>query len=58
MRALKKIMAALALTAVLAGCSGGGVLSSLKGGSTSAQSISRPAAVSYTHLTLPTKLEV
>ena len=40
MRALKKIMAALALTAVLAGCSGGGVLSSLKGGSTSAQSIS------------------
>ena len=43
MRALKKIMAALALTAVLAGCSGGGVLSSLKGGSTSAQSISRPA---------------
>ena len=46
MRALKKIMAALALTAVLAGCSGGGVLSSLKGGSTSAQSISRPAVES------------
>lgn len=45
MRALK-IMAALALTAVLAGCSGGGVLSSLKGGSTSAQSISRPAVES------------
>ena len=53
MRALKKIMAALALTAVLAGCSGGGVLSSLKGGSTSAQSISRPAVESaelqFTH---------
>ena len=46
MRALKKIMAALALTAVLAGCSGGGVLSSLKGGSTSAQSISRPVVES------------
>jgi len=46
-------MAALALTAVLAGCSGGGVLSSLKGGSTSAQSISRPAVESaelqFTH---------
>ena len=46
-------LAALALTAVLAGCSGGGVLSSLKGGSTSAQSISRPAVESaelqFTH---------
>ena len=43
----------LLLAAVLAGCSGGGVLSSLKGGSTSAQSISRPAVESaelqFTH---------
>ena len=55
MRALNKIMAALALTAVLAGCSGGGsLLSGLKGGSASAaRSISRPAVESaelqFTH---------
>ena len=32
MRALKKIMAALALTAVLAGCSAHNILSSIQGG--------------------------
>ena len=32
MRALKKIMAALALTAVLAGCSADNILSSIHGG--------------------------
>ena len=54
MRAFKKIMAALALTAALAGCSGGSsLLSGLKGSSAPAQSISRPAVESaelqFTH---------
>ena len=47
MRALKKIMAALVLTAVLAGCSAHNILSSIQGGKAG-------TAVSYTHLTLPT----
>ena len=44
MRALKKIMAALALTAVLAGCSADNILSSIQGGKAgTVQTVSRPA---------------
>ena len=44
MRALKKIMAALALTAVLAGCSAHNILSSIQGGKAgTVQTVSRPA---------------
>ena len=44
MRALKKIMAALALTAVLAGCSADNILSSIQGGKAgTVQKVSRPA---------------
>ena len=47
MRALKKIMAALALTAVLAGCSADNILSSIQGGKAdTVQTISRPAVES------------
>lgn len=54
MRALKKIMAALALTAVLAGCSAHNILSSIQGGKAdTAQTVSRPAVESaelqFTH---------
>lgn len=54
MRALKKIMAALALTAVLAGCSVDNILSSIQGGKAgTVQTISRPAVESaelqFTH---------
>ena len=54
MRALKKIMAALALTAVLAGCSADNILSSIQGGKAdTVQKISRPAVESaeeqFTH---------
>ena len=54
MRALKKIMAALALTAVLAGCSADNILSSIQGGKAgTAQTVSRPAVESaelqFTH---------
>ena len=47
MRALKKIMAALALTAVLAGCSADNILSSIQGGKAgTVQTVSRPAVES------------
>ena len=48
MRALKKIMAALALTALLAGCSGGNIFSGLNSGSAAGgvQAVSRPAVES------------
>ena len=47
MRALKKIMAALALTAVLAGCSVDNLLSSIQGGKAdTVQTVSRPAVES------------
>ena len=47
MRALKKIMAALALTAVLAGCSADNILSSIQGGKAdTVQKVSRPAVES------------
>ena len=54
MRALKKIMAALALTAVLAGCSADNILSSIQGGKAgTVQTVSRPAVESaelqFTH---------
>ena len=54
MRALKKIMAALALTAVLAGCSAHNILSSIQGGKAgTVQTVSRPAVESaelqFTH---------
>ena len=54
MRALKKIMAALALTAVLAGCSADNLLSSIQGGKAdTVQKVSRPAVESaelqFTH---------
>ena len=54
MRALKKIMAALALTAVLAGCSADNILSSIQGGKAgTVQKVSRPAVESaelqFTH---------
>lgn len=54
MRALKKIMAALALTAVLAGCSAHNILSSIQGGKAdTVQKVSRPAVESaelqFTH---------
>ena len=54
MRALKKIMAALALTAVLAGCSADNILSSIRGGKAdTVQTVSRPAVESaelqFTH---------
>lgn len=54
MRALKKIMAALALTAVLAGCSAHNILSSIQGGKAGmVQTVSRPAVESaelqFTH---------
>ena len=54
MRALKKIMAALALTAVLAGCSADNILSSSQGGKAdTVQTVSRPAVESaelqFTH---------
>ena len=54
MRALKKIMAALALTAVLAGCSEDNILSSIQGGKAdTVQTVSRPAVESaelqFTH---------
>lgn len=54
MRALKKIMAALALTAVLAGCSVDNILSSIQGGKAdTVQTVSRPAVESaelqFTH---------
>lgn len=54
MRALKKIMAALALTAVLAGCSADNLLSSIQGGKAgTVQTVSRPAVESaelqFTH---------
>lgn len=54
MRALKKIMAALALTAVLAGCSVDNILSSIQGGKAdTVQKVSRPAVESaelqFTH---------
>lgn len=47
MRALKKIMAALALTAVLAGCSADNILSSIQGGKAdTVQKVSRPSVES------------
>ena len=54
MRALKKIMAALALTAVLAGCNADNILSSIQGGKAgTVQKVSRPAVESaelqFTH---------
>ena len=54
MKALKKIMAALALTAVLAGCSADNILSSIQGGKAdTVQKVSRPAVESaelqFTH---------
>lgn len=54
MRALKKIMAALALTAVLAGCGAHNILSSIQGGKAgTVQTVSRPAVESaelqFTH---------
>ena len=54
MRALKKIMAALALTAVLAGCSADNILSSIQGGKAdTVQTVSRPgvesAELQFTH---------
>ena len=54
MRALKKIMAALALTAVLAGCSADNILSSIQGGKAdTVQKVSRPsvesAELQFTH---------
>ena len=54
MRALKKIMTALALTAVLAGCSADNILSSIQGGKAgTVQTVSRPAVESaelqFTH---------
>ena len=54
MRALKKIMAALALTAVLTGCSADNILSSIQGGKAgTVQTVNRPAVESaelqFTH---------
>ena len=54
MRALEKIIAALALTAVLAGCSAHNILSSIQGGKAgTVQTVSRPAVESaelqFTH---------
>ena len=50
MRALKKIMAALALTAVLAGCSADNILSSIQGGK--ADTVQK---LSLIHISEPTR---
>ena len=55
MRALKKIMAALALTAVLAGCSADNILSSIQGGKAGTVQTVRPRRLCRTSRLWPSR---